>query len=389
MENRKSNEIKYKLSEENKNNQKTKINYSSIIKTEDDLLSHLEQLKSENRYEECIALIEQQLPSLEKNYSKEHEKFYQLAYEITDICNLKAYDLFLNSKPEEGLRFIEKSIQIFSNYKQILNICYANLGKYYIKLNKKQKAIDCFLVSTEIARSLKNKLHVAQGHLLLANVLLNTDSILLAIEQALSGIILLQEIIINKEEYKENANILEALEDAYLIVAVGKYKSGNIIQSLLYCKLAEQLREKMEKNKKDDEDNNSKKAKKKKEGELNILEDETKYELIKNALNFDLESDKALFDKNEQMSYNYILDMLKKMLDNLEKRIASKKNENEFFVSQMNPKEENDNYKGNVSDNNNNIKINNKNNQNQAPKKTNNTYDETNVVEEMISNEIK
>ena len=388
MENRKSNEIKYKLSEENKNNQKTKINYSSIIKTEDDLLNHLEQLKSENRYEECIALIEQQLPSLEKNYSKEHEKFYQLAYEITDICNLKAYDLFLNSKPEEGLRFIEKSIQIFSNYKQILNICYANLGKYYIKLNKKQKAIDCFLVSTEIARSLKNKLHVAQGHLLLANVLLNTDSILLAIEQALSGIILLQEIIINKEEYKENANILEALEDAYLIVAVGKYKSGNIIQSLLYCKLAEQLREKMEKNKKDEDDNNSKKAKKKKEGELNILEDETKYELIKNALNFDLESDKALFDKNEQMSYNYILDMLKKMLDNLEKRIASKKNENEFFVSQMNPKEENDNYKGNVSDNNN-IKINNKNNQNQAPKKTNNTYDETNVVEEMISNEIK
>ena len=383
MENRKSNEIKYKLSEENKNNQKTKINYSSIIKTEDDLLNHLEKLKSENRYEECIALIEQQLPSLEKNYSKEHEKFYQLAYEITDICNLKAYDLFLNSKPEEGLRFIEKSIQIFSNYKQILNICYANLGKYYIKLNKKQKAIDCFLVSTEIARSLKNKLHVAQGHLLLANVLLNTDSILLAIEQALSGIILLQEIIINKEEYKENANILEALEDAYLIVAVGKYKSGNIIQSLLYCKLAEQLREKMEKNKKDDEDNNSKKAKKKKEGELNILEDETKYELIKNALNFDLESDKALFDKNEQMSYNYILDMLKKMLDNLEKRIASKKNENEFFVSQMNPKEENDNYKSNVSDNNN-IKINNKNNQNQAPKKTNNTYDETNVVEEMI-----
>ena len=98
--------------------------------------------------------------------------------------------------------------------------------------------------------------------------------------------------------------------------------------------------------------------------------------------------DKALFDRNEQMSYNYILDMLKKMLDNLEKRIASKKNENEFFVSQMNPKEENDNYKGNVSDNNN-IKINNKNNQNQAPKKTNNTYDETNVVEEMISNEIK
>jgi hypothetical protein len=248
-------------------------------------------------------------------------------------------------------------------------------------LNKKQKAIDCFLVSTEIARSLKNKLHVAQGHLLLANVLLNTDSIVMAIEQALSGIILLQEIIINKEEYKDNVNILEALEDAYLIVAVGKYKNGNIIQSLLYCKLAEQLRQKMGKNKSEESENiNNKKNRRKKEGELNILEDETKYELIKNALNFDLDMDKALFDKNEQMSYNYILNLLKKMLEDIEIRIQSKKKENEFFISQMSPKEENIN---NISDNNN-ININNKNNQ-----AMNNTYDETNLVEEMINNKIK
>ena len=350
--------------------QKEKENTTTNIKTEDELLTNLEQLKSENKYEECIALIEQQLPFLEKNYSKEHEKFYQLAYEITDICNLKAYDLFLNSKPDEGLKFIEKSIQIFSNYKQILNICYANLGKYYIKLNKMQKAIDCFLVSTEIARSLKNKLHVAQGHLLLANVLLNTDSILLAIEQALSGIILLQEIIINKEEYKDNTNILEALEDAYLIVAVGKYKNGNIIQSLLYCKLAEQLRLKIGKNKSIED----KKTKKKKEGELNILEDETKYELVKNALNFDLGMDKALFDKNEQMSDNYILNILKTMLEDIELRIKSKNNNNEFFISQMNPNGENNN------DENNNII---------QPVNNNITYDDTNIAEETINKNVK
>ena len=53
-------EIKYKHSEGNKN-----------IKNEDELLTQLEQLKNENKYEECISLIEQQLPYLEKNYSKE------------------------------------------------------------------------------------------------------------------------------------------------------------------------------------------------------------------------------------------------------------------------------------------------------------------------------
>ena len=101
-------EIKYKHSSE-----VNKTNSNKNIKNEDDLLLQLEQLKNENKYEECISLIEQQLPYLEKNYSKDSEKFYQLAYEITDICNLKAYDLFLNSKPEEGRKFIEKSIQIF------------------------------------------------------------------------------------------------------------------------------------------------------------------------------------------------------------------------------------------------------------------------------------
>ena len=384
MDKQKEKDIKYKSSEVSKNTISNPVNYISNIKSEDDLLSNLEQLKSENKYEECIALIEQQLPSLEKNYSKEHEKFYQLAYEITDICNLKAYDLFLNSKPEEGLKFIEKSIQIFSNYKQILNICYANLGKYYIKLNKMQKAIDCFLVSTEIARSLKNKLHVAQGHLLLANVLLNTDSILLAIEQALSGIILLQEIIINKEEYKDNTNILEALEDAYLIVAVGKYKNGNIIQSLLYCKLAEQLQQKIGKNKNEkdnkDKESNKKNKKNKKEGELNILEDETKYELIKNALNFDLDMDKALFDKNEQMSNNYSLNILKTMMEDIEIKIKSKKNDNEFFISQMNANPENNNEENNNILSNNNII---------QPINNNITYDDTNIVEEMINKNIK
>ena len=216
------------------------------------------------------------------------------------------------------------------------------MGKYYIKLNKKQKAIDCFLVSTEIARSLKNKLHVAQGHLLLANILLNSANINQAIEQALSGIILLQEIIINKEEYKDNINILEALEDAYLIVAVGKYKNRNIIQSLLYCNLAEKLQEKIGKSKKTDSSNEkTKKSKKNKKdtNELNILEDDTKYELIKNALSFDIEQDKALFDKNEQMSYNYLINTLKKMLAEIELKLKSKKtdgNDNEFFISQMN-----------------------------------------------------
>ena len=49
------------------------------IKTEDELLSNLELLKSENKYEECIALIEQQLPSLERKLLERTRKILPIS----------------------------------------------------------------------------------------------------------------------------------------------------------------------------------------------------------------------------------------------------------------------------------------------------------------------
>ena len=81
--------------------------------------------------------------------------------------------------------------------------------------------------------------------------------------------------------------------------------------------------------------------------------------------------DKALFDKNEQMSNNYILNILKTMLEDIELRIKSKNNNNEFFISQMSPNGENNN-----EENNNNII---------QPINNNITYDDTNIAEETIN----
>ena len=58
---------------------------------------------------------------------------------------------------------------------------------------------------------------------------------------------------------------------------------------------------------------------------MNILEEYTKYELIKSAVNFDAYQDKALFDKNEQMSYNILVGALKKMLAEIKIILKNKK----------------------------------------------------------------
>ena len=85
--------------------------------------------------------------------------------------------------------------------------------------------------------------------------------------------------------------------------------------------------------------------------------------------------DKALFDKNEQMSNDYILNILKTMMEDIELRIKSKNNNNEFFISQMNANGENNNEENNniiQPINNNNI-----------------TYDDTNIAEETLNKKVK
>lgn len=281
----------------------------------EDTMETINILKSQKRYEECITKLQQIIPILQQTFSKDSEEFYHLAFEISDICNLKAEELILQQKFTEAKKYLEKAIQIFSAYKPILNICYANLGKFHSRLGNKQKAIDNFKISLQISTGIGNKIHVAQGHLLMANAFLDMQQNVQAIEQALSGIILLQEVLISKEEKINNINILEALEDAYLIVAVAQYKIGNIIQSLLYCDLAEKLQVKIGIPKKEE---NSK------TGEMNILEDSTKIELINKALLFDLEEDRALFDKNEKMAYGYMRHILKSMIKSIQVGNAKK-----------------------------------------------------------------
>ena len=67
-------------------------------------------------------------------------------------------------------------------------------------------------------------------------------------------------------------------------------------------------------------------------------------------------------------------------MEDIEIKIKSKKNDNEFFISQMNANPENNNEENNNILSNNNII---------QPINNNITYDDTNIVEEMINKNIK
>ena len=96
----------------------------------------IEQLKESNNLSECLILIEKNLLIKSEKYGKFSREFTKTAKELCEVCNLIALNLMENSNPEEGLKYLIKSEKLFQNYKDILTLCYNNIGCYYILYNK-------------------------------------------------------------------------------------------------------------------------------------------------------------------------------------------------------------------------------------------------------------
>ena len=60
------------------------------------LQNQITELKSNQKYEECIKLIQDNISNIAEQYSKDSREYYSISYEVCDICNLIAQDNFLN-----------------------------------------------------------------------------------------------------------------------------------------------------------------------------------------------------------------------------------------------------------------------------------------------------
>jgi hypothetical protein len=104
------------------------LNHENSIE-ELDLL--IKKCKSEKKYTECLTHIEKSIIQKSIKYGKESEEFFKTAKVLCEVCNLIALSCLQVNKKEEGLNYLLKSEKLFKNYKELLNICYNNIGCYY------------------------------------------------------------------------------------------------------------------------------------------------------------------------------------------------------------------------------------------------------------------
>lgn len=95
-------------------------------------LDELIQLNKESRnYIECLSHIEKCIVLKAKKFGTSNPEFLKSAKDLCEVCNLIAFSYLENNKKEEGLTYLLRAEKLFKNYKELLNLCYNNIGCYY------------------------------------------------------------------------------------------------------------------------------------------------------------------------------------------------------------------------------------------------------------------
>ena len=193
----------------------------------DSLMMEIQGKKNKKEYEEALNLIENKIGEIEKNYTKESDEYFNISKEFCDICNIISEIYSEIGKFNEGIKKLEKPIKLFENYMPILHIIYNNLGIFYRKIGEFAKAFEYFTKSLQNGINLKSKRIAGEGYIHCSIILLLIGKYDYSIELSLSGIILLQEFMLNNKELISEIEII--LKNGYINIAVCYYKKNNFL----------------------------------------------------------------------------------------------------------------------------------------------------------------
>ncbi len=98
---------------------------------QEDLDILIKKYKEEKNYAECLVLIERNIVIKSQSHGKGSPEFLKPAQDLCELCNLIALSHLENNQAEEGLFYLLRTERLFKNYKELLSLCYNNIGCYY------------------------------------------------------------------------------------------------------------------------------------------------------------------------------------------------------------------------------------------------------------------
>lgn len=278
------------------------------------------KLKSEQRLEECLTVIEEALVYKSENFGKQSAEFISTAKQLCELCNLIALRQLENKNVNEGLEYLEKAEKIFQGYKDILNICWNNLGCYHTMIGDNNKSLNYFNKALKLSIELHNKKIAAEIYLNISTVLNKISQYKQASEQCLNSIVLIQEFITDPSETpseEEFINVMNILILAYRNLAVQFDNLNNLSSALLYYEISKSLNDQI-KLLPGYENYINKDAVSKN----NFIDDRYKLELVKTLKNNSAQLIKTLSKVGKQ-GRDYYNEFLDEILSNLTSKVES------------------------------------------------------------------
>ena len=208
----------------------------------------IQQLKHENKFNEALVLIEEDLIKNTQKYGKQSQQFNTSSNQLCQVCNLLAIQCFEKNSFDEGLSYLLKAESIFSNYKEQLNICLCNLGCYYTLLQNYEISLSYFDKALKLSIELSNKKISAEIYLNISTVLNKIGQYKQSAEHCLNSIILIQELLTDPSESpseEEFITISNILILAYRNLAVQFDNLNDLSTALLYYEISRCLNDQL------------------------------------------------------------------------------------------------------------------------------------------------
>lgn len=157
------------------------------------------QFQSESKYIEAIGVLEEVLKVKKTNFGTNSRQFTRTCKQLCEICNILAVYYLKKEDINSALDLLKKSEELCENNELGQAMTFNNMACYYRRIGKMKTALNFLQRALTIESRLQRPEIQADTHLNICAVLSQLGKHELALNHAMSAVILLQEMMLRKK----------------------------------------------------------------------------------------------------------------------------------------------------------------------------------------------
>ena len=173
------------------------------------------EFQSESKYVEAIGILENLLKIKKENFGTNSRQFTKSCKQLCEICNILAVYYLKKEDVNSALDLLKKSEELCESNELGQAMTFNNMACYYRRIGKMRTALNFLQRALTIESRLQRPETQADTHLNICAVLSQLNKHELALNHAMSAVILLQEMMLRRrlDPTSLNEDELEEIRD--------------------------------------------------------------------------------------------------------------------------------------------------------------------------------